>query len=323
MRSLWKITIFGIIFTGVVLLWIFVIGVSSNQPGSFFNKEHNAVWLGHQWVGESKTDAEIQKLVNTLSRHQIDTVFVHSGPLTEDGTVDPETYKYSVDFLDTARTFDDQIQYQAWLGQIRSKIDLSDPDIRHNISNEAITFSQLIGFDGIHFDIEPVWDEDTDFIKVLEETRAVLPDEKKISVALAEFIPENLIWFLEGIHEFKNYNSEVNYQNVAEYADQIVVMVYDTGINRDWLYRWLVQEQTIRLTDLFDEKEVFIGIPAYEELKPEFDPETENIKTGLEGIVGGLNNIRSNEDNFAGVAIYPYWEIEDDEWEIYTKLWQK
>lgn len=320
-RKLWGITIFGIIFIVFVLMWALFIGFSSDQPGQFFNKYNNAVWIGHEWVGEEKSDAEIQALASDFGKHGIGTVFVHAGPFLEDGSIDPETYKYSVNFVEKAKSFDDKIRYQAWLGQIRSKIDLSKAEVRHNIAKQAFIMARLVGFDGVHFDIEPVWDGDEDFIQTLKEARELLTNEKKISVALAEFLPESFIWLTQAIHKFENYNTEVNYKNVAKYADQIVVMVYDTGFDRAWKYIWLVKEETIAVTALFKDKEVFIAIPAYEEVKTGFDPLVENIENGLVGIIKGLNNSRSKEENFAGVAIYPYWEIDDKEWNTFDKLW--
>ncbi len=321
--KLWRITSFGLIFTIIVLVWIFIIGISSNQPGSFFNNGHNALWIGHKWADTQMSDVQIQSLVNDFKKHQIDTVFVHVGPLKKDGTIDPETYKYSVNFIDKARVFGEDIQYQAWLGQVRSKIDLGDPAVRHNVANVSMIMTQMVGFDGVHFDIEPVWDGDLDFILTLKESKEMMPVGKKISVALAEYIPSSFIWFTQDIWPLENYNSEVNYENVADYADQIVVMVYDLDIADDWKYQWLVQEETIRVTDLLPNKEVFIAIPSYEEVKEGFNPKVENVKNGLIGIIKGLNNFRSNENSFAGVAIYPYWEIDKDEWVIYENLWLK
>ena len=323
MKHIWKISWLGLGFLFFIFAWAFTIGFSSNQPGHFFNKGNNAVWLGHEWVGDFKTDGEIQELAKTLSSHQIDTVFVHAGPLKENGKIDSETYKYSINFVEKLRKFDEDIKIQAWLGQIRSKINLSDEDIRHNVVNQAMIMTQLVGFDGIHFDIEPVWDNDLDFIQLLKDSREVLGPDKSISVALAEFIPESLIWMLDGVYEFKNYNSQVNYKNVAKYADQIVAMIYDTGINDEKVYSWLVKEQTIWLSDLLDGKKLFIAIPAYDEVKEGFNPKVENIENGLQGIINGLNNLRSSEENFAGVAIYPYWEISEEEWGTYDNLWLK
>jgi hypothetical protein len=313
----------GIVLGGLLFLWSVVFGFSSRQAGFHFNKNHNAVWIGHEWVGESKTDAEIQSLVNTLSENTIDVVFVHTGPFESDGSVDPNLYPYAVEFLETARKYNSEIEFQSWLGQIRSKIDLDDSEVRENVAQEVMIMTQLIGFDGVHFDIEPVWDEDLDFIETLRLSREIIPEGKKISVALAEFIPRSLVWVTEELEIFKNFNSEVNYLNVAQYSDQLIVMTYDTGINKPWLYRWLVKEQTIWLTKLLKGKEVFIGIPAYAEVKEGFNPSVENVLNGVKGVVYGLNNSRSETENFAGIAIYPYWEIEENEWQDYQNIWLK
>lgn len=309
----------------IFCLWYFFIGVSSNQPGSFYNRGNNAVWLDHNWVGEQKSEKEIAELVGSFKKHGIGTVFVHAGPLKSDGTIDPETYRYAIDFLDKSRKFGVGIKYEAWLGQVRGKIDLANEEIRHNVAKQALILSEFMDFDGIHFDIEPVWDGDEDFIKLLKETREMINPKKKISVALAEFIPKYFIFASRWIHEFENFNSEVNYENVAQYADEIVVMTYATGFKHEWLYKWLVKEQTIWVTNLIDTRRVFIGIPAYErsEHDPDFDEKIENIDGGLRGIISGLNNFRSNEENFEGVAIYPYWEIDDEEWKTYDELWLK
>ena len=141
-------------------------------------------------------------------------------------------------------------------------------------------------------------------------------------MALAEYIPGSFVWFTDKIMDLENFNSEINYENVAKYADQIVVMVYDTGINSDWLYRWVVQEQTIRVTALLPYKEVFIAIPSYDDDKEGFNPLVENMKNGMEGIRDGMNNFRSNENSFAGAAIYSFWETDDEEWAQYKKIWQ-
>ena len=316
-----KILFWSVWLIILVLIWIFVIGIASHQPGSFFNKGHNAVWVGHEWVGSKKSTKEIKNLIDNLRDKQIDTVFVHVGPLHDNGLIDGDTYEYVEYFLEKAGKFDSDIKFQAWLGQIRSKLDLSDAWVRHNVAREAMILGQMAGFDGIHFDIEPVWDGDKDFIQLLKETRELLPEDKKISVALSEFIPRTFIWMTEKVHKFENYNSQVNYKNVAKYADQIVLMAYDTGIKKGWMYRWLVREQTIWVTNLLDGKELFIGIPAYESENPDFDPSVENVENGLLGIIEGLNNLRSEEKNFTGVAIYPYWEIGEEEWAVYRKLW--
>jgi hypothetical protein len=318
-----KVLVVSFILCVVLLFWIFIIGIYSNQPGQFYNKGHNAVWLGHEWVGEYKNKIKVYDLIRDLERRQIDTVFVHAGPFKDDGSIDPSTYQNAVGFIEYAKMANKEMSFQAWLGQVRSNVDLKDPSVRHNMAKQALILTEMVGFDGVHIDIEPVWDNDEDFLSLLKEIREVISKDKIISVALAEFIPGAFVFAAEKVHKFENFNSEVSYKGSAKYADQIVVMAYDTGINRGWLYKWLVEEQTIRLTNLLEGKEVFIGIPAYNDEKEGFNPKVENIENGLMGIINGLNNIRSEEENFAGVAIYPYWEIDENEWGVYEKLWLK
>ena len=325
-KKIWKISFVGILLILLIICWANFIGFSGKKIGADFNSEHNAVWISHKWVGESVEDKDIERLVVTLKANQIDTVFVHSGPFMSDGTVDVSTYEYAERFLEKARKYDKDIKYQAWLGQIRSSIDLSDPYVRNNIVKQSQIFSMMIGFDGIHIDIEPVWDKDEDFIKLLKEIDEILPEDKKLSVALAEFIPKNLVYVMKAFKELNNYNSETNYENVAKYADRIVVMVYDLGFESDWFYRWIVREQTIRTSRLFDKnlgKEIFIAIPSYNEEKENFNPKIENVENGMKGLINGLNNSRMRLENFAGVAIYSYWETDQSEWDTYYNLWIK
>lgn len=314
----------------LVVVWAFVVGIRANQPGSYYNKGHNAVWLGHEWAQDAKNDAEIDALVDRLAAHQVDTIFVHCGPLGEDGKISPERYAAVLNFVDKVKGRDHGMKILAWLGQIRTKLNLGDPEIRENIVRTAQIFTKMIGMDGVHYDIEPVWDKDDGFIELLKETRDGVGDGKMISVALAEFIPNSFIWWTANVFDFKNYNTELNYLNVASYADQIVDMVYDTGIDRKFLYEWFVKEQVIWVTDLLSNLvadgrrvEFLIGIPAYEEAKEGFNPEAENVGSGIVGVVNGLNDIRSESDYFDGIAIYADFEMSELEWGIYDALWKK
>jgi hypothetical protein len=341
----WKHWLLLAVLVVLMTVWWLFIGFKVDSELGEYNSGHNAVWLGHRWVGQATSDAEVRDLVTVLIENEIDTVFLHSGPLLKDGSINEETYAYASLFLERARAFEEgldaadfedlddkearqdlrpTIQYQAWLGQLRGKLDLDNEKVRAQVVQVAMG---LVGedsvekFDGIHFDVEPVWDEDLAFINLLEETRKALDEEIKISVALAEFIPRTLVWASQGSKDFKNYNSEVNYKNVAKHADQVVVMTYDTGFDdADW-YQWLVQEQVVWVTRLLSDTEVFIGIPSYNEASEAFDPRVENIRSGARGVHEGLRDVRSDKDNFAGIAIYSYWETGSGEWEDWRALW--
>jgi exo-beta-1,3-glucanase (GH17 family) len=101
-------------------------------------------------------------------------------------------------------------------------------------------------------------------------------------------------------------------------------MIYDTGTPKKWLYTWLVKEQVVRISKLIPaNKELYIAIPTYDKANDGFDPRVENIKSALQGVINGLNDLRSNSDNFTGIAFYANWTTDALEWKEYSNLFQK
>ncbi|PIZ75559.1 hypothetical protein COY05_03675 [Candidatus Peregrinibacteria bacterium CG_4_10_14_0_2_um_filter_38_24] len=319
--SIFTWSIIVVIFFPLVLGLFYFVGVPRFRDYIEYNTGDNAVWAGHEWVEEGKTFYEIKNFVDNLRKHQISNVFLHVGPILENGQIEQKSYVYSSYFLRQAKGINSNIKYQAWLGQIRGKLDLDDENIRRNVANQCRVLAQFIGFDGIHFDIEPMSDDDSGFIKLLEECKQNMSEEKVLSVALPDIIPESFLWYTQNVLKFDNVNSEINYKNVAKYADEIVVMLYDTKLRSDWLYKKFIVEEVSRITSLLKNRKIYFGIPAYEKGSENFDPKIENVKNGILGVIMGLDNARSNLDSFAGIAIYPYWEISDDEWKTFNKLW--
>ena len=318
-------SVVGLFLFIAILFWIFIIGIKASETGKFFNQQKNAIWIAHEWVDKAKTDTDVKALVSDLRSHDVNTIFVHVGPLSEVGDIAPEVYSEAFNFVDMVKAVDPDMRVLAWMGQIRNKINLSSAQVRHNILQMCTIFTGVVGMDGVQYDIEPVWDEDEDFILLLKETHELFEGMERrpiLSVALAEFIPRTFVWLSSGVLNLQNYNTEVNYKNVSKYVDQVVTMVYDTGIERSWMYRWLVKEQVIWLTDLMDNVEFYIAIPSYDEKKTGFNPEIENIGNALIGVLNGLNDVRAVHENLTGIAVYAEWTTDDNEWEIYDALWK-
>lgn len=335
--------LFALLF--IFMAWYFLLGPSDENPGSFFNTGENAIWLEHEWVDQPKSVSEISALVNRLGQSRIQYVYVHVGPIEENGGVSPQRYLYARDFLQTARAYGDRIQYLAWLGQLRGKIAFQDSQIRLNIAETARKFVQEIGFDGVHYDIEPLFDSDIDFLFLLEETREKIGDERLISVALREMVPyftgRILSWFLK----LDTFNHPLFYQKITDRADQIVIMTYENSIKKPALYRYFVKNELIWLTRILSGTgggdgadrvnsaggrsgaggaggaKIFIGLPTYDQPSLTFYPEAENIENGLLGLISGLNNWRSVRERFAGVALYRYSTTDEKEWKTYQNLW--
>lgn len=337
----------------IFLAWYFFLGPADKHSGSFFNTGENAVWLEHEWIDRFKTPAEIRGLVERLGKAKIRYVYVHAGPIEENGGVSPERYLFARDFLQTARAYGDRIQYLAWLGQLRGKIAFQDSHIRLNISETARMFVKDIGFDGVHYDIEPLYDSDIDFLFLLEETREKIGQGVIISVALREMVPyftgRILSWFLK----LDAFNHPSFYQKISRRSDQIVIMTYENSIRRPDVYRYFVKNELIWVTRLlsgddvrgggvdslggegdadsadgrgagagaFSGAKIFIGLPTYDKPSLTFYPEAENLENGLLGVISGLNNWRSVRSQFAGVALYRYSTTDEKEWGVFDRLW--
>ena len=322
-KSFFKFMIFAVIIA-LILAWYFLIGPHGNLEGKDFNQDLNGLWIKHAWVGSGQESSVIEDLALKLAKYDIKYVYIHSGPLDSDGTVPEERYEFAQQFISVLTEKNPDIVPLAWLGQLRSEIDLDDPEIRANVVKTATKMTEA-GFAGVHYDIEPVPHEDTAFLSLLEETRDALVD-KFISVATDEWQPSLISDVVGAILEedIKSYWETEYFQETAQIADQIVVMTYDTSLSEPANYEWLVEQQVIYLTQALAPygAELLIGIPTYEDDKESFDPEVENMETGLKGVIQGLNNKRTTVDTFTGVAIYANWETDESEWDIYEQLWQ-
>lgn len=330
----WKLVIFlSLVFLFGFVSWYFVFGFKSNYPGSHFNKGTNAVWLEHKWVDNGVSEDQILKLVQELQERQIKYVFVHVGPLEGTGSIPSERFAGARNFIYTAKKADPSIVYEAWIGQLRSKIDISKGWVRKNTADIAYSLVHDIGFDGIHLNIEPTFEGDSEFVFLTKEIRERIGTLPLFSVAIGELIPQKVTSFLKyfadeenqiwGYRLDKPYNTTAFYRDLAKYVDQFAVMTYDTSIKDPALYEWFMEQQTIYVTRAVPDRQVFIGIPTYEDVRDNFDPVAENMGSGLRGTIRGLNNFRSKKEAFTGVAIYSYWETDLKEWLKYKDLWLK
>ena len=301
-------------------IWYFIVGAHNDLKGGDFNTAENAIWIKHAWVGNEQSQEVIEDLALKLAKYDIKYVYVHTGPFEADGTVPDDRYAYAQEFLDILKNKNPDIVPLAWLGQLRSELEIENEEVRANITALCEKLLSETGFEGIHYDIEPITDDDEAFLTLLSET------EGFISVATDEWQPK-LISDVVGViidQEITSYWQTDYFQRTAELADQIVVMTYDTSLGDPEHYEWLIEQQVIYLTQYLSDydAELLIGIPTYEDDKESFDPEVENMETGIKGTIQGLNNKRTVVETFTGLSIYANWETDSSEWATYQELWQ-
>lgn len=297
---------------------------TTNQHRS---QAQNALWASHQWVGENHTSSEYVQLASRLKENGITDVFFHVGPLNPAGGIDQHRYPNAASLLENLKALYPEVRAQAWIGQVEvaggGPLDLSDDEVRGRIVATAIGFLDM-GFDGVHYNIEPVASGNRDFIELLRSTREITQARNKVlSVAADELEPfpqaERLVRIFASQAGFWNRRY---YLDVAASVDQIAVMMYDTALPTSWLYGSLVKWETKNLLELVGEQvTLFMGVPSYEDRRWSFNPDAENVQSALRGIRKGLEHCDDRAIVNFGVAIYAEWTTEEGEWELYRQEW--
>lgn len=305
----------------------------TNYPGSHFNQGKNAVWLEHSWVGEPHSDEEYGALAAQLVREQIHYVYAHVGPMHSDGSIPDSLAPYAGMLALQLHTRLPGLKVLAWIGQLEaasgepdnSTVNLVNSDVRAGIAQTASHFVRVDGFDGVHFDIEPITNNNNHFLDLLTETRAALPAGAILSISAQKWAPNaHIADWAYGLGKADAWWTSYYYAKVAEYVDQIVVLAYNTAAPTAGLYSVAVKQETTNILDAVRSvqhpPEVLIGVPTYSGDGFWFHSSAENMESAVQGVVAGLNSNRTTSP-FVGVAIYRLATTDQSEWATYDHLW--
>lgn len=325
-----------LIWTTLVVLSLSALGrgciirPATNFPGAHFNQRANAAWLAVEWVKDPHQSDEIAALAHDLQQREIRYVFVFVSYLKADGRFN-QTYSYAAQFTQALKQAQPDLNIQAWIGLplkqprfvggVQGHVDLSDAATRQKIVAFCRDLLLECGFDGIHVDAEPVPSDDANFLTLLDELRHGIGPTSTLSVASRRIWPifSDLPLPLAGLVSWRaSY-----YREVARNVDQIAVMTYDSAMPLPQLYRQWTRFQVIEISRAVDGTGValFFGIPTSEERTWTHWPNAENMRSGLQGVIAGLNDATVRPAAVTGVAIYPYWETDAAEWAIYEAFW--
>ncbi len=300
----------------------------TNYLGAHFNRGQNAAWLGVEWSMEPHGDQEIATLVADLRERQIRTIFVYASYLKPHNIFNP-TYSYAADFVRQVKSWDVSLEVQAWIGVPLAApmgssagvgyVDLTDLPTRQVVVQFAADLLRDAGFDGLHLNAEPVGNDDQALLHLLRELRLALGPNKQLSLAVPAKLP--LVGELPVLKQ--SVWSEKYYRAVAAQVDALAVMTYDSAMPAAFLYRSWQQLQVVSLSRALANvpAKVYLGIPTSKETTNAHLPWAENMRAGLAGVITGLNDNESQPSAITGVAIYPYWETTEDEWQTYAELW--
>ena len=289
-------------------------------------RNQDALWLGHAWVDGRKTAADLTALAKQLSGTGIRDLYVHAGPLEHNGSLPLAKVSLKARwFTDAMRAAAPGVRVQAWLGDVvqpgkNPGMDLDDPAVRDRVTTSSAAVLEQ-GFQGIHFDFEPVHSASAGFLAVLDQVH-VLTTQRSVplSVAAAQIDPlwrVNVLPLLltgEGKWWSQQYFGEV-----ARRVEQIAVMSYDTAMPLESLYGGYVAKQTkLALEITPPDVDLLMGLPAYYESNPSHWGHAETVQAAVRGARLGLGT--STRQTF-GLALYVDFTATQADWDAYRAAW--
>jgi hypothetical protein len=312
----------GLVVTaGAVALRLHYAGTPAAEARS---RGMDALWLGHAWVDGRRSDDDRRQLVERVARGGVRDLYVHVGPLADDGRLDPGLAPAALGFLRWVRRALPGVREQAWLGNVvgRDRLDLADSATRRRVVDSA---AQVLaaGFDGMHYDLEPVPDDDPDFLDLLDATRAMVGARDAVLSVAAE-APQPLPGMagVAGLVRPQWWSPGYLHQ-VAIRVDQVALMTYDTAMPTEPLYGGLVARQVgLALNAVPRQTHLLVGAPAFHTSDAFHHPSAETVAAAVRAARLGLSRLSPAErDRPFGIALYVDFAATDADWNAYYTGW--
>jgi len=106
--------------------------------------------------------------VKGLERHRIKWVYLHAGPINDDGNHQRRPQRL---FPAQLRRDTPEIEWIPWVGGDMRKLHLADPEWRKSLVATVLMLRDA-GFRGVHLDLEPVLDGEPGYLELFGELRA-------------------------------------------------------------------------------------------------------------------------------------------------------
>ncbi|SDM39709.1 glycoside hydrolase family 18 protein [Allokutzneria albata] len=278
----------------------------------------DALWMGHAWVDGRRTQSDVDALVARVREAKFRDLYVHSGPLSDDGSLDPALRPSARWLVDTLHKALPGVRVQAWLGNVvdEGRLNLADPASRTRIVDSG---RQVLddGFDGVHYNFEPVPEGNRDLLEVLTTAREMTRSRAKVlSVSANQIEPVRGTNFVgQTLRGKPHWWSATYIGEVARRVDQIAVMSYDSGIPVESAYTGYLRMQTrLALQVVPPEVDVLIGVPAYHDGPMHTLAET--VAAAVKGIRLGVTPGRR-----VGAAVYVDFAATPEDWAQYLSGW--
>ncbi|MFJ8072908.1 hypothetical protein ACIQ7Q_02910 [Streptomyces sp. NPDC096176] len=287
----------------------------------------DAIWLGHAWVDGRKKDADVVAFAEQIRGTGIKDLYVHTGPLEHDGTLPADRHPRARWLIDAVHREMPGIRIQAWLGDVLATegpngLHLDDEKSRASVVASARQILDA-GFEGVHFDLEPLLSGDRDYLSLLDDLRELTRSRKaQLSIAAHQIDPLPAAHSVNGaITGRQKWWSQQFFGEVARRVDQIAVMSYDTWMPLESLYGGYVAQQTTLALEVTPEStDLLMGLPFFHEDDWGHHENAETVAAAVRGTRLGLGRTDRERERF-GVALYVDFAALDKDWAAYREGW--
>lgn len=286
----------------------------------------DGLWLSHLWVDGHKDSADVTVLAAELRGTGIKDVFVHAGPLSDDGSLDPTLYPKAQWFVAEMRRVLPGVRVQAWLGDEvmpRGGMDLESVATRDRIVG-SIHSVLALGFYGVHLDFEPVGDADPGYLSLLDQVRLVVHAAGAVLSVSAEQVEPvpGARWAMEAVEGHDSWWSSGYLHQVAIRVDEVAVMSYDTALWSSSAYSGFVRDETsAALAAVPSDVTLLMGAPAYHNANNLDHVEAaETVAATIRGVRLALPGGTPSNRAF-GVALYMDYYATASDWAAYRTDW--
>lgn len=210
------------------------------------------------------------------------------------------------------------VRVSAWLGQkVDGFLDLDNSTTRQNILGSV---QQIIakGFDGIHYNFEPIGSGDDEFLDLLDRTR---PLTRLLSTSTPQIEPYPLMRPVARlVISHDKYWSERYFGEVAKRVDQVAIMTYDSFLPTQSLYGGhVVRQAELGLALTPATTSLVIGAPAYHDHGVPYLDASESVAIAAEGARLALTG-HGRRPGF-GLALYVDFAATEEDWREYRTGW--
>jgi hypothetical protein len=305
----------------------YLVAIGSGQPpAAIAATGGDGLWIGHMWVDGREDEASVAELAATVRADGIKDVLVHDGPLSDEGTLPVQLDPKAAWLVATLHELVPGVRVQAWLGQEVGTgpgvLNLALKATQARIVASVKYALDVQGFDGVHFDMEPVPSGNWGYVQLLEQVHPITTHQHKyLSISADQVEPAPGMMALgDAIAGHAHFWSAGYLHQLAGLVNEVALMDYDTWIPASPAYAGYTRMQTrIALHAMPAGVHLLIGLPAYPPSPPAHDS-GETVPAAITGVRLALG---SGPSASVGVALYVDFAATQGDWQAYEDDWVK